>query len=81
MIDALQDNLKLTERLVRPSRQTLYHYGNTSSSSVWYELAWMETQRGMVQYGDRIWQISFGESTHPLQVSCSHPANAPSNCV
>jgi len=60
VIDALQDNLKLTERLVRPSRQTLYHYGNTSSSSVWYELAWMETQRGMVQYGDRIWQISFG---------------------
>ena len=36
--DALQDNLKLTDDLVRPSRQALFHYGNTSSASIWYEL-------------------------------------------
>merc|ERR1711920_452960 len=59
VIDALQDNLKLTDDLARPSRQTLFHYGNTSSSSIWYELAWSENE-GQVSYGDRIWQIAFG---------------------
>lgn len=59
VIDALQDNLKLTDDLVRPSRQALFHYGNTSSASIWYELAWSEHE-GMVQYGDRVWQIAFG---------------------
>mmetsp|Transcript_15228 Transcript_15228/g.38648 ORF Transcript_15228/g.38648 Transcript_15228/m.38648 type:complete len:534 (+) Transcript_15228:229-1830(+) len=59
VIDALQDNLKLTDKLVRPSRQALFHYGNTSSASIWYELAWSEHE-GEVQYGDRIWQIAFG---------------------
>jgi len=59
VIDALQDNLKLTDDLVKPSRQTLHHYGNTSSSSIWYELAWAESD-GRVRYGDRIWQIAFG---------------------
>ena len=59
VIDALQDNLKLTDELAKPSRQTLFHYGNTSSSSIWYELAWAEND-GRVGYGDRIWQIAFG---------------------
>lgn len=59
VIDSLQDNLKLTDDLARPSRQTLFHYGNTSSSSIWYELAWSENE-GQVSYGDKIWQIAFG---------------------
>jgi len=59
VIDALQDNLKLTDDLAKPSRQTLYNYGNTSSSSIWYELAWAETE-GRVINGDRVWQIAFG---------------------
>merc|ERR1739848_896175 len=59
VIDALQDNLKLTDDLVRPSRQALFHYGNASSASIWYELAWSEHE-GQVHYGDRIWQIAFG---------------------
>jgi len=59
VIDALQENLKLTDDLVRPSRQALFHYGNTSSASIWYELAWSEHE-GQVGYGDRVWQIAFG---------------------
>lgn len=59
VIDALQDNLKLTDELAKPSRKTLFHYGNTSSSSIWYELAWAESDR-RVHYGDKIWQIAFG---------------------
>jgi len=59
VIDALQDNLKLTDELARPSRKALFHYGNTSSASIWYELAWSENE-GQVHYGDRVWQIAFG---------------------
>eukprot|EP00727_Mastigamoeba_balamuthi_P012491 m51a1_g7865 putative fatty acid elongase 3-ketoacyl- synthase (561) ;mRNA; f:267176-269075 len=59
IIDGLEENLKLSQRDVMPSRATLFRYGNTSSSSVWYELNYIEG-RGGVARGDRIWQIAFG---------------------
>jgi hypothetical protein len=36
-----------------------YRYGNVSSSSIWYVLAYIETFRG-VTTGDRVWQLGFG---------------------
>lgn len=36
IIDGLEQNLQLEPRHVEPSRATLYRYGNTSSSSIWY---------------------------------------------
>lgn len=36
-----------------------YRYGNVSSSSIWYVLAYIETFRG-VATGDRVWQLGFG---------------------
>ncbi|CAM8991135.1 unnamed protein product [Rhodiola kirilowii] len=38
---------------------TLHRFGNTSSSSLWYELAYAEAM-GRVTRGNRIWQIAFG---------------------
>jgi 3-ketoacyl-CoA synthase len=59
IIDGLQQNLKLSDRDVEPSRATLYRYGNTSSSSVWYELNYIE-KAGRLRSGDRVWQIAVG---------------------
>ncbi|CAN6439551.1 unnamed protein product [Victoria cruziana] len=59
VLDELEKNLELTDWHMEPSRMTLYRFGNTSSSSLWYELAYTEA-KGRVRRGDRLWQIAFG---------------------
>ncbi|CAH9079599.1 unnamed protein product [Cuscuta epithymum] len=59
VIDELEKNLKLSPVHVEASRMTLHRFGNTSSSSVWYELAYTEA-KGRIRKGNRIWQIAFG---------------------
>ncbi|XP_011005212.1 PREDICTED: 3-ketoacyl-CoA synthase 7 [Populus euphratica] len=59
IIDAVESNLKLQKEDGEASRMVLYRFGNTSSSSVWYELCYLEA-KGAVKKGDRIWQIAFG---------------------
>jgi 3-ketoacyl-CoA synthase len=59
VIDGVQKNLNLEERHVKPSKQTLYEWGNTSSSSIWYEADWIE-RFGNLRRGDRMLQIAFG---------------------
>jgi hypothetical protein len=46
VIDGIEQNLGLERWRTAPSRATLYHWGNTSSSSVWYELRYCEGERG-----------------------------------
>ncbi|KAH9760820.1 3-ketoacyl-CoA synthase 11 [Citrus sinensis] len=59
VLDELEKNLQLSDRHMEPSRMTLYRFGNTSSSSLWYELAYSEA-KGRIKRGDRTWQIAFG---------------------
>ncbi|CAI9094542.1 OLC1v1030302C1 [Oldenlandia corymbosa var. corymbosa] len=59
VLDELQRNLELSERNIEASRATLHRFGNTSSSSIWYELAYLEAKE-RIKRGDRIWQLSFG---------------------
>ncbi|KAF9617705.1 hypothetical protein IFM89_038205 [Coptis chinensis] len=59
VLDELQRNLELSDKNVEASRMTLHRFGNTSSSSIWYELAYLEGKE-RVKRGDRVWQLAFG---------------------
>ncbi|KAF2609041.1 hypothetical protein F2Q68_00046255 [Brassica cretica] len=58
-LEGVEKHLKLENEDGEASRSTLYRYGNTSSSSVWYELRYLEA-KGRMKKGDRVWQIGFG---------------------
>ncbi len=59
VIDELQKNLQLSAEHVEASRMALHRFGNTSSSSLWYEMSYIEA-KGRMKKGDRVWQIAFG---------------------
>jgi 3-ketoacyl-CoA synthase len=72
VIDGIEANLSLQPHHVAPSRATLKNWGNTSSSSIWYELKYAEGEEDkwiippeeggghLVRKGDRVLQIAFG---------------------
>ncbi|EPS61363.1 hypothetical protein M569_13435, partial [Genlisea aurea] len=59
VLDELQRNLNLTNNNMEPSRAVLHRFGNLSSSSIWYQLAYLEG-KARVKKGDRVWQLAFG---------------------
>ncbi|OWM71622.1 hypothetical protein CDL15_Pgr005809 [Punica granatum] len=59
VLDELEKNLKLIHWHIKLSRMTPYMFGNTSSSSLWYELPYFEAE-GRIKRDDRMWQIAFG---------------------
>jgi 3-ketoacyl-CoA synthase len=59
VIDGVQKGLRLDDKKMEPSRQTLHEWGNTSSSSIWYEAEYIERFSDL-RIGDRVLQIAFG---------------------
>ena len=58
----IEKNMQLEDYHTEPSRDTLYNYGNTSSSSIWYELEYIQEQQqtNPLKKGHRIMQVAFG---------------------
>ncbi|KAG0611792.1 hypothetical protein M758_7G164800 [Ceratodon purpureus] len=59
VLDGIEKNLQLSSYHMEPARMSLYRFGNTSSSAIWYELAYMEA-KNRVRKGDIVWQIALG---------------------
>ncbi|XP_041006684.1 3-ketoacyl-CoA synthase 6-like [Juglans microcarpa x Juglans regia] len=59
MIRDIAKGLKLGDKDIEPALMTLHRFGNQSSSSLWYELAYLEA-KVRVKKGDKVWQLGLG---------------------
>ena len=59
VINKLWQLMRLPDEMVEPARMTLHRFGNTSSSSIFYELAYFDAKK-RIKKGDRMWMLAFG---------------------
>ncbi|XP_056164716.1 3-ketoacyl-CoA synthase 4-like [Syzygium oleosum] len=59
VIEQVARVLQLSNGATEPARMSLHRFGNTSSSLVFYELAYFEAKR-RIERGDRVWMLAFG---------------------
>ncbi|XP_068648861.1 3-ketoacyl-CoA synthase 1-like [Aristolochia californica] len=59
VIEQVGKVMRLGGEVTEPARMTLHRFGNTSSSLVFYELAYFEA-KGRVKKGDKMWMLAFG---------------------
>lgn len=59
MLKGIQQGMKLPARTMIPSFAALSYYGNTSSSTTWYSMTYLESLVG-IKKGERIMQIGCG---------------------
>ncbi|XP_028797451.1 3-ketoacyl-CoA synthase 5-like [Neltuma alba] len=80
VIREIGKGLRLTERDMEAALMTLHRFGNQSSSSLWYELGYLEGKE-RVQKGDKIWQFGMGSGTKCCSVvlECLRPIIGESN--
>ncbi|KAL5570113.1 hypothetical protein UlMin_026688 [Ulmus minor] len=65
VIKEIAKGLKLGEIDMEAALMTLHRFGNQSSSSLWYELAYMEG-KDRVKKGDKVWLLGMGSGPNPI---------------
>ncbi|KAM0932666.1 putative very-long-chain 3-oxoacyl-CoA synthase [Dioscorea sansibarensis] len=87
VIETVGRLMRLSEDLTEPARMCLHRFGNTSSSLVFYELAYFEA-KNRVKKGDRVWMLAFGTGFKvcslvwkSLQDSCLDADNPWMDCI
>jgi len=59
VLDGIEASLSLSADDLKPSRVVLHSQGNTSSSSIWYELRYVEENHKVLP-GHKVLQLAFG---------------------
>ncbi|KAM0069203.1 putative very-long-chain 3-oxoacyl-CoA synthase [Helianthus debilis subsp. tardiflorus] len=74
VITEIGKKMRLKEEEIEAALMTLHRFGNQSSSSLWYELAYMEGKE-MVKKGERVLQLGMGSGPKctSLVWECNRP--------